>query len=84
MLPSYPDINLENKEMIDYSDLYSSFEELFSGYYLTNNYSEQSHFNLTNTVKELYESFNKLYYYELNHELIQKKDDMYKDIVRAN
>ena len=83
MLPSYPDINLENKEMIDYSDLYSSFEELFSGYYLTNNYSEQSHFNLTNTVKELYESFNKLYYYELNHELIQKKDDMYKDIVRA-
>ena len=34
-------------------------------------------------MKELYESFNKLYYYELNQDLIRQKDDMYNDIVRA-
>ena len=73
----------ENKNIIDYSDMYSNFSELFSGYYLTNNYSQQNNFNLNNAVRELYESFNKLYYYELNHELIQQKDEMYKDIVRA-
>ena len=77
------DINLETKDMVDYSDIYSNFAELFSGYYLTNNYSDQNHFNLTSTVKDLYESFNKLYYYEMNHELIQQKDEMYNDIVRA-
>ena len=77
------DINLETKDMVDYSDIYSNFAELFSGYYLTNNYSDQNHFNLASTVRDLYESFNKLYYYELNHELIQQKDEMYNDIVRA-
>ena len=73
----------ENKEIIDYSDIYSNFAELFSGYYLTNNYSDQNKFNLISTAKELYESFNKLYCYELNQELIHQKDEMYKDIVRA-
>ena len=76
-------INSEIKEIVDYSEIYSSFTELFSGYYLTNNYSDQNHFNLINAVKELYESFNKLYYYELNQDLIRQKDDMYNDIVRA-
>ena len=73
----------ENKEIVDYSDIYSNFAELFSGYYLTNNYSDQNKFNLISTAKELYESFNKLYYYELNQELIHQKDEMYKDIARA-
>ena len=76
-------VNSEIKEIVDYSEIYSSFTELFSGYYLTNNYSDQNHFNLINAVKELYESFNKLYYYELNQDLIRQKDDMYNDIVRA-
>ena len=76
-------VNSEIKEVVDYSEIYSSFAELFSGYYLTNNYSDQNHFNLINAVKELYESFNKLYYYELNQDLIRQKDDMYNDIVRA-
>ena len=73
----------ENKEIVDYSDIYSNFAELFSGYYLTTNYSDQNKFNLISTAKELYESFNKLYCYELNQELIHQKDEMYKDIVRA-
>ena len=74
-------INLDN--IIDYSDIYGTFSELFSGYFLSNNYSQQGNFNLNNTVGELYESFNKLYYYELNQELIKQKDEMYSDIVRA-
>ena len=80
---TYTNIISENRELIDYSDIYSNFAELFSGYYLTNNYSEQNHFNINNAMRELYNSFNKLYHYELNHELIQQKDEMYKDIVRA-
>ena len=76
-------VNSEIKEIVDYSEIYSSFTELFSGYYLTNNYSDQNHFNLINAVKELYESFNKLYYYELNQDLNRQKDDMYNDIVRS-
>ena len=74
-------VNLEN--IRDYSEIYGSFSELFSGYFLSNNYSQQGNFNLNNTVGELYESFNKLYYYELNQELIKQKDEMYSDIVRA-
>ena len=80
---TYTNIISENKEYVDYSDIYSNFAELFSGYYLTTNYSDQNRFNLNNTMRELYQSFNKLYHYELNHELIQQKDEMYKDIVRA-
>ena len=83
LMSTYTNIISENKELIDYSDIYSNFAELFSGYYLTNNYSEQNHFNINNAMRELYNSFNKLYHYELNHELIQQKDEMYKDIVRA-
>ena len=74
-------INLDN--IVDYSDIYGSFSELFSGYFLSNNYSQQEAFNLNNTIGELYESFNKLYHYELNQELIEQKDEMYNDIVRA-
>ena len=80
---TYTNIISENKEYVDYSDIYSNFAELFSGYYLTTNYSDQNRFNINNTMRELYQSFNKLYHYELNHELIQQKDEMYKDIVRA-
>ena len=80
---TYTNIISESKDLVDYTEIYSNFAELFSGYYLSNNYSDQNHFNITNAVRELYESFNKLYHYELNHELIQQKDEMYKDIVRA-
>ena len=82
IVPNY-DVNINTSEMVDYSDIYSNFAELFSGYYLTNNYSEQNHFNLNSTIRELYDSFNKLYYYELNHDLIRQKDEMYQDIARA-
>lgn len=74
-------INIDN--ITDYSEIYTNFSELFSGYFLSNNYSQQGAFNLNNTIGELYDSFNKLYYYELNQELIRQKDEMYNDIVRA-
>ena len=74
-------ISLDN--VIDYGEIFSNFSEIFSGYYLSNNYSQQGVFNLNNTMGELYESFNKLYYYEMNQALIRQKDEMYNDIVRA-
>ena len=75
--------NIDMDKIVDYSDIYQSFSELFSGYFLSNNYSQQSNFNLHNTIGELYESFNKLYCYELNRGLIDQKDEMYNDIVNA-
>ena len=75
--------NVDLEKIVDYSNIYSNFSELFSGYFLSNNYSQQGSFNLHNTIGELYESFNKLYYYELNKGLIDQKDEMYNDIVRA-
>ena len=74
--------NIDMDKIVDYSDIYQSFSELFSGYFLSNNYSQQSNFNLHNTIGELYESFNKLYCYELNRGLIDQKDEMYNDIVK--
>ena len=70
-------------KIMDYSEIYSNFLELFSGYFLSNNYAQKGDFILENTIGELYESFNKLYYYELNKILIEQKDEMYSDIVRA-
>ena len=75
--------NIDMDKIVDYSDIFQSFSELFSGYFLSNNYSQQSNFNLHNTIGELYESFNKLYCYELNKGLIDQKDEMYNDIVNA-
>ena len=83
ILQQNANINLNNKDIVDYSDIYSNIAELFSGYYLTNNYSEQNQFNLNSAVRVLYEAFNKLYYYELNNDLIRQKDEMYSDIARA-
>ena len=75
--------NIDMAKIVDYSDIYQSFSELFSGYFLSNNYSQQNNFNLQNTIGELYDSFNKLYCYELNKGLIDQKDEMYNDIVNA-
>jgi tubulin polyglutamylase TTLL5 len=75
--------NLNTDDIVDYSEFYQNFAELFSGYFLANNYSQQNAFSLQNTIGELYDSFNKLYYYELNQELITQKDEMYNDIVKA-
>ena len=83
ILQQNANINLNNTNIVDYSDIYSNIAELFSGYYLTNNYSEQNQFNLNSAVRVLYEAFNKLYYYELNNDLIRQKDEMYSDIARA-
>ena len=76
-------VNIDMDKIVDYSDIYQSFSELFSGYFLSNNYSQQNNFNFQNTIGELYESFNKLYCYELNKGLIDQKDEMYNDIVNA-
>ena len=75
--------NIDLDKIVDYSDIFQNFSELFSGYFLSNNYSQQNNFNLQNTIGELYESFNKLYCYELNRGLIDQKDEMYNDIVNA-
>ena len=72
-----------NQNIVDYTGIYNNFNELFSGYFLSTNYSQSNNFNLNNVVNELYESFNRLFYYEANKNLMNQKDEMYSDIVRA-
>ena len=33
--------NVDLEKIVDYSNIYSNFSELFSGYFLSNNYSQQ-------------------------------------------
>ena len=74
-------INSEN--IIDYSEIYHNFNELFSGYFLSSTYSQAKEFNFDQTIQILYDSFKHLHYYESNTSLIEQKDEMYADIVRA-
>jgi len=74
-------LNTEN--IIDYSEIYHNFYELFSGYFLSSTYSQAKEFNFDQTMQILYDSFKHLHYYESNTSLIEQKDEMYADIVRA-
>ena len=74
-------LNTEN--IIDYSEIYHNFYELFSGYFLSSTYSQAKEFNFDQTIQILYDSFKHLHYYESNTSLIEQKDEMYADIVRA-
>ena len=76
-------LQLNQENIVDYSDIYHNFNELFSGYFLSSTYSQAKEFNFDQTIQILYESFKNLFYYESNTSLIQQKDEMYADIVRA-
>ena len=67
----------------DYSKIYTNFNEIFNGYYLASTYSQAKTFNFESTISSLYESFKQLHYYETNSQIVQEKQMLYTDIVKA-
>lgn len=67
----------------DYSKLYRNFNEIFNGYFLATTYSQAKNFSYEGTLSSLYESFKQLLYYEKNSQIIQEKEMLYTDIVKA-
>ena len=67
----------------DYSKLYKNFNEIFNGYFLATTYSQAKNFSYEGTLSSLYESFKQLLYYEKNSQIIQEKEMLYTDIVKA-
>ena len=61
-IPLYNNI-IDKKNMTDYSKYFSSFQEIFSGYYL---HSDPKNFDYLNTMRELNNHFKSLLFYEQN------------------